>query len=229
MVSQKVIYEHIGSVGVKIEGHGKYFFSYPDCNLILEDITYFLMRGNEHKLNQNEKNRYARVAIIYMAFYIESLSNWLEFELINSNNKPKKMITKKTKRDKDEYWPTPLYKLRIAYVVLENNNHLPKELDIRGIRDLFRIRNGIFAHPPGRSITGGNILKDGKGIPEDKKPVYYEKFEGILPKIQSEFTIEHAKIMYNEIKIFLKEYYGVISKHFSKDFLSSYCSLKELE
>jgi hypothetical protein len=222
------VYNHVGSGGWVMGGGGEISSSVPTCGVLYDDLLFFMNILNQPCNDLDYSKRYSRIIIILMAFYIESLSNLLLYEIKKINNNQFIAFKKIYKSNKIKISASVVIdNLRIAYGVLKNNPNKFIDFDIRGIRDLFEIRH-LFAHPPGRSIISGNILIDGKGLPEDRKPIVYEKFQD-FPKIISEFTVEHAKILYNEINIFLKQYCELISMYFPKDFLSSYFSLRELE
>ncbi|MBW1916639.1 MAG: hypothetical protein JRI57_01250 [Deltaproteobacteria bacterium] len=80
-------FKYDGSLNINISPQSENYFLESNCNLIFNDLIFFLNQAAVPELEQETSNRYARVAIAYMAFYIESLAN-LVFgfvgEMVNS-------------------------------------------------------------------------------------------------------------------------------------------------
>jgi len=76
-------------------------------------------------------------------------------------------------------------------------------LDILGIRDLFLIRNHIFAHAPERTTIGASnrslITK-----------INYLKFKD-FPSFYPEFGTEHFEKLLSEVRGFLMNYLSLMS------------------
>ncbi|MGB8991701.1 MAG: hypothetical protein WCD80_06565, partial [Desulfobaccales bacterium] len=129
------VYNHVGSGGAEFGGEGKISVSVPTCNTIYDDIVYFLKKAKMSDIDHAIGKRYARVAIIFMAFYLESLARILLKETMNRFND--KLICK----TKD---PITIFKKIYEFL---NKDKL--SLDTRGVDDLFYIiRSQLIAHPP---------------------------------------------------------------------------------
>lgn len=228
-VFKMTIYEHIASGGLKVGGQGEYSFSEPTCNHVYNDLIFFLNESKRSDIDQVISKRYARAALVFLAFYVESLANLLidevgeRFNCIQelqeliklkycSNDRIKKLRRKyKLKGD----WPEPLNKFQAAYFVTDGKD-LSLDLDTSGIQDLFLIRNQIIAHPPARSIVAGTGVTKGKGLTEKGKSLSLknEKLKH-LPNIYSEFASGHTQKVYNETKDFLNKYHNLVAEKLS--------------
>ena len=208
------VYNHVGSGGIEVGGEGIISISVPTCNIIYDDIVYFLKKAQIPDTDHAIANRYARVAIIFMSFYLESLSKLLFKDTINRFNG--KLFCK----DKN---PITIFKK-----IYEFLNKEKLSLDTCGVDDLFQIiRSQLIAHPPARSILGGSNVPEGKGLKENGKPFSYKKFNH-FPNTLESFGKDDAQDVYNELKLFLHEYYNLITNHFPDCILSYYFNLKEI-
>lgn len=209
------VYNHVGSGGFEVGGEGIISHSVPTCNTIYDDIVYFLKKANMPDIDHAIGKRYARVTIVFMAFYLESLAKALLKETKNRFNGKLKYIKK-----------DPINIFKNIYEFL---NKEKLSLDIRGVDDLFNIiRSQVIAHPSARSIIGGSNVPKGKGLKENGKAFSYKKFKHFGNTLES-FVKDNAQDVYNELKLFLNEYYNLISIHFPDCYLSHYFSLKEIQ
>lgn len=71
----------------------EYLYEEATYKKIYADSLFFLNRAKEPSVKEEDKDRYARVSILLMAFYLESLSNAL-FKQFDARSE------KKTVRDK---------------------------------------------------------------------------------------------------------------------------------
>jgi hypothetical protein len=208
------IYKHVGSGGIEEGGEGKISVNVPTCNTIYDDIVYFLIKSKFAEIDDATSKRYARVTIVFMAFYLESLAKSLLEETMNRFNG--KLICK----TKD---PITIFKK-----IYEFLNKEKLSLDTRGVEDLFYIiRSQLIAHPPTRSIIGGSNVPEGKGLKGNGKAFPYKKFKH-FPNTLENFAKDNAQEVYNELNLFLNEYYNLINNHFPNCVLSHYFNLKEI-
>ncbi|MBU4232522.1 MAG: hypothetical protein L6277_00460 [Desulfobacterales bacterium] len=225
-----VVYNHVGSGGVEVGGEGIISISAVNCGVLYDDLLYFMNRLNQPDNDLDHANRYSRIVIILMVFYIESLSYLLFNEVKNHYNKEDSLdlVMKNDKQinqdKKGKCYPRPIRYYLFAYYIF-CNQYL--SIDILGIRDLFLIRNKIFAHPPGRSIISKTGFPEGKGLTEKGEPIHYNKFVH-FPNILQNFSKEHARELYNEIKEFLMKYYSLIDKDLNSHWIASYFHLKNI-
>jgi hypothetical protein len=208
------VYKHVGSGGFELGGGGEISSSVPTCNTIYDDIVYFLKKANMPDTDDAIGKRFARVAIVFMAFYLESLTKVLLEETI-------KRFDYKLNCNKNDI-------INILKKIYEFINNDKLSLDTGGIDDLFHIlRSQLIAHPPDRSILWGSNVPEGKGLRENGKAFSYKKFKHFSNTWEN-FSKGDAQDVYNELKLFLSEYYNLISIHFPGCFLSYYFNLKEI-
>ena len=212
-------YKLIGSGGIKFSGQGKYSVSKPTCNEVYNDLIFFLNESKASNIDQVISKRYARTALVFLAFYFESLANLLVDEVEKKFDCSQKLEQVYTKRN---HYPEPLRKFQAVYSE-RHNQTLP--LDLSGIQDLFLIRNQVIAHPPARSIVAGTDVSEGKGLKENGKSLSLKKFTH-FPNIYSEFTNVHTQEIYNETKDFLEKYHNLVAKDLSESGILFY--LKQL-
>ena len=152
---------------------------------ILEDMLFFGKKSIEPGCDEVEKKRYARMAIILSAFYLESLSNNLFDKLANQELQG---------IDYRSGLPDALKRFRVIYRQFKKRE---LDIDINGIRDIFYIRNHIIAHPAGRARLQGT---NSGWVPVGKSSSY-NKFKN-FPFAYSHFNSQHAKIVLNEVRVF---------------------------
>jgi len=211
-------FEYIGNIKLNLKVYSSYYSIETNCHYLYNDLIYFIRSGKNSLENIEISKRYARAAIMILASYLDCLSNLL----INEIEDRFKFGIKLKKIIKED----PIYKFGKIYNCL-SNNRLSSQLDIQGIKDFYyRVRNQIIVHPPARSIKAGTGVIKGKGLTEDKKVIQYLKLKS--PNILSEFTMNDIIEIYNEVKIFLKEYYKLIIDDIPKNFLEQFFHLEEV-
>jgi hypothetical protein len=211
-------FHYTTSGGFVLGGEGKYSVSVPTCNTIYDDIVYTLGKAKLANTDHKISKCYARIAIIFLAFYMESLINLLLDEMLK-NNCPEKFSDFYINRERT------LQKYQDALYIISKKK-LPNQ-DTDCISDLFSIRNHLIAHPKAREIVGGTDVPKGKGLSGKGEPIKYKKFKH-FPNILSEFTYKHAQELYNGIKEFLMKYYSLIDKDLNGHWIASYFHLKNI-
>jgi len=152
----------------------------------LEEDVIFLRIQAEDTTAESERKRYARIIILLIAPYLESMSNLMFGQLVN----------KKLKEvDNQAGLPKPIRRFGAIHHEL-----LCKELklDADGIQDIFHIRNNITCHPAGHEvvkIAGGELGRIDKRIA-------YKKFKR-FPFVYSDFTLKEADEVLREVEEFL--------------------------
>ncbi|MDD3581493.1 MAG: hypothetical protein PHW74_10785 [Desulfobacca sp.] len=212
------IYNYSGALNITIQAQSEYYLLESNCNLIFSDLLFFLKQSEITQVDKYRSRRYARVAIAYMAFYIESLANlvfalvrkmgnyFVSLEYISCFRSLEYIFKNKTKNHLSE----PIKKLQAVYYFFSSDQNFP--LDTAGIQDIFLIRNQVICHPRPSAISKGTGVNRGKGLTENGKALSYNKFNQ-FPNIYSEFTNSTAQQLYNEIKFFLKEYYNLVAQY----------------
>ena len=181
---------------------------------VVEDAAYFLNEMIKPDLSTLDQNRYARMNLLLMALYIESLSN----ALLESSRTRNLQGLKKQKG-----WKEYLKGFMSAYY-----KYYEKELHLNmdGIHDIFFIRNHFIAHPKGytREKEDGSVIikQEGKG-----GIGFYKKFKN-FPYAYSKFNSSHAIIVVNEVVNFLKNYHNLIKRKTSEKKLLDSCWPAEL-
>jgi len=127
---------------INIRGKGKarsvYSFSQVNCVQIANDLQYLIYQVRSDQKDSSTQKLYSRVAIVFLAFYFESLAN----SLFDMERKKEQWMKELEEYDKKTDLPNPIRKFRAQYKK-EYQRELP--LDIKGLKDLFLIRNQIFA------------------------------------------------------------------------------------
>ncbi len=166
----------------------------PTYKRIIEDTLFFLDQSRKDNTADMEKNRYARITILLLSFYIESMSNALYDDFLGERD------FKEVDNRSD--LPVPIRRFRAVYSQLYKKE---LSIDIKGIRDIFTIRNKIIAHPAGFSKE-----KDSEtGWQRVDQNVIYEKFKN-FPFTYSKFTVAHAETAIEEVKNFLISYHNLL-------------------
>ncbi len=205
---------------MKLNLGSEYSFLKVNYAEIHNDIKYFLSESTKASDIEISK-RFARAAIVFIAFYVESLANLLvdriksvfgllpDFEdFINKREHwPKKI----------DHWPQPLRIFFGAYVKIQNktlsrDTNIVWSLDTAVIQDLFLIRNQVLTHPPARSTVGGTSVVPEKGLTQDGKDLKFNRFTH-FPNIYTGFTSTHAHEIYEENKKFLEGYGTLIENY----------------
>lgn len=198
--------------GSKSSGTCNIIHTVPTYKRIVEDALFFLDQSRKNNTSEIEKNRFARATILLMAFYIESISNLL-YDYILCENKLEEI-------DNRSDLPAPIRRIRAVYLQLYKKE---LSIDIKGIRDIFTIRNKIIAHPAGFSEE-----KDSEtGWKRMDKTITYEKFEN-FPCTYSKFTVVHAETVIEEGKNFLISFHELLKDKGSKQKLLDACWPTEL-
>ena len=174
-----------------------------------EDIVFLRRQAND-ATEESTRKRYARIIILLIAPYLESVSNLMFGELINRelDEVDNRMDLHKSIR-----------RFRAIHHVL-----LSKELklDINGIQDIFHIRNNITLHTAGREV----VKVAGEGLGRLDKRIAYKKFKS-FPFVYSRFTLSEADEILREIYRFLTEFLGLIEDKILKEQFDNWCP-KEL-
>lgn len=202
-----------------------------NCGVLYGDLLYFMNRLNQPNNDLDHVKRYSRIVIILMVLYVESLSYLLFNEVIKYYNKKDslELVTREDNKIKQDErgnpYPRPIINYLSVYYISCNQYLL---IDILGIRDLFLIRNKIFAHPPGRSIISKTGFPEGKGLTEKAELINYNKFVH-FPNILQNFSKEHACELYIEIKDFLGKYFSLLTKCLPDLICWQYFQLKDID
>ena len=69
-------HEYVGNLGLKLSPASEYFFTRATCAEVRQDIDFFLSESQK-ATDLSISKRYARAAIVFTAFYVESLANLL--------------------------------------------------------------------------------------------------------------------------------------------------------
>ncbi|MCK4362124.1 MAG: hypothetical protein KAW13_02470 [Dehalococcoidia bacterium] len=163
---------------------------------IAEDAVFFRRKAGEDNIDDSERKRYSRIAILLMAFYLESLSNLLCDVVLGKNRR-------RPKKNKEEGVPGPIRRVRAVYKELYDGKELA--LNIDGVQDVFTIRNKVIAHPAGRSEErSGKVVRT-----RVDKTVSYKKFTD-FPFTYSQFTLSHAEEVLEEVKDFLTRFHDLL-------------------
>jgi len=163
---------------------------------IAEDALFFCRKAAEDNIDDSERRRYSRIAILLMAFYLESLSNLLYDVVLGKN-------WRRHKKNKEKGVPGPIRRFRAVYKELYDGKEL--SLNIDGVQDVFTIRNKVIAHPAGRSEErSGKVVRT-----RVDKTVSYKKFTD-FPFTYSQFTLSHADEVLEEIKDFLTRFHDLL-------------------
>jgi len=161
---------------------------------IWEDAIFFRRKAAEENIDVSERKRYSRIAILLMAFYLESLSNLLFDKLVNKDLK-----CVDTRKD----LPEPIRRFRAVHKEIYDGRELA--LNIDGVQDVFTIRNKVIAHPAGRSEErSGKVVRT-----RVDKTVSYKKFTD-FPFTYSQFTLSHADEVIEEVKDFLTRFHDLL-------------------
>jgi hypothetical protein len=179
--------KHVASaIGIKPIASAEY--SEATFQRVVEDAIFFSRKSMEENCGEGDKKRYARMAIILTAFYLESLSHYI-FEKMAS-----KPLEDNAHRSD---LPEAIRKFGAVH-----KEYFGKELTINidGIRDIFYICNHIIAHPAGRTRLQASDV----GWTTKDKCVSYKKFTS-FPFAYSHFTLEHANIVLSEARTFVTE------------------------
>jgi hypothetical protein len=169
-----------------------------------EDII-FLRRQAKDTDDESTRKRYARIIILLIAPYLESVSNLIFGELID-----KELGEVDNRAD----LPKPIRKFRAIHHVLLNKE---LKLDTNGILDIFHIRNNITLHPAGREV----MKVAGEVLGRLDKRIAYKKFRS-LPFVYSHFTLKEADEILREVYQFLTEFLRLIKDKISKEQFDSW-------
>jgi len=197
-------HEYVGNTGFKLRPTSEYFFSRPTYAEVQKDIDFFLSESQK-AIDLIVSKRYARAAIVFTAFYVESLANLLAAHIRENFGQTAQLDDFISRGD---HWPKPLRTLYGAYLFLNKKPIGRGEdwaLDSSAVEELFLIRNQVLAHPPARSIVAGTGVVAGQGLTQEAKPLALNKFAH-FPNIYHEFAHCHALELYEEARLFLINY-----------------------
>ena len=186
-------YDEIIEENLGINDSYQNIYSEATYKRILEDALTFLSISQDHKISETEQKRFARISILLMAFYLESLSNLLFDFLIDSPIED---------YDKRNDLPGPIRKFRAVYSFITQTE---LELDIEGLRDIFIIRNKIIAHPAGRSEE----LESEKNRDRRDRKVTYFKFTN-FPFTYAQFSTDNAICAWSDVKEFMISFFTLL-------------------
>jgi len=195
-----------GKVSIELKPASEYLYEEATYKKIYADSLFFLNRAKEPSVKEEDKDRYARVSILLMAFYLESLSNAL-FKQFDARSEKKLYGTNFSARGK---LPEPIQNFLAVYRKL-----CQKDLSLSTdfIDDIFTIRNKILAHPLGFSVIAGTGIPRGQGC-YDKK-IKYKKFTN-FPYVYSLFKTSHAETVVNEVRKFMNDYCNLLKNKVPK-------------
>jgi len=165
----------------------------PTCVGVRQDLLYFLNQSANSGLADSVRRCYARGAIVFMAFYFESLSQLLE-HYVREKHKWTAGLPEEVK---------PLKRFIDAYFSLFNTQ---LSLDCNGIKDLFLIRNQVIAHPSGISQFAGG------------REMVFRKFMN-FPSVYADYNWTHAEELSKELKRFLCDFSDLIKDKVNEEWL----------
>lgn len=181
-----------GEFKINVFSDADYSFSTVNCVAIYQDMKFFFLKSIDKSIGINERNRNGRVAIIYMAFFIESLANYICL---------KHNVTVSKEEKKELHLSPPIIMLQKIYKKIFDRD---MELDISGLQDIFFLRNKIIAHVTGTTTKSSNI-------PELITTYQYQcKVLKDLPKAYADLNHFHAEILYEEMIAILKKYFVLL-------------------
>lgn len=188
---------------LKPTGHLTALYRETTFKRIVEDALFFRQQA-EGETENKQKGCYARVVILLMAFYLESLSNLVFEELV-----------KKKLKDYDSQagLSKPVQRFRAIHCELLGGKPTLKDEDINGIQDIFTIRNKIIAHPAGRAKLHIDTDEDRRSRVD--RQVTYKKFKN-FPLVYSHFTLKEADIILKEVKEFLTKFLNLVKERLSE-------------
>jgi len=169
----------------------KYSLSRANCVPIYEDLKYILNQSRDVNVGADNRNRYARISIVFMAFYLEVLAN----SIFDKDRNDKEIYAELEKTDRRNDLSKPVRKYRAEYFKAYGNE-LP--INVNGVQDIFIIRNKIMAHPKERTTVSSND-------PAMIDIIGYLKFKD-FPIFYPMFVTEHSEILFVEMKDFLNDY-----------------------
>jgi len=196
-----------------IRASGKTEYSAATFKRIAEDAIFFRRQATQGEIGDTDKKRYARIIILLMAFYLESLSNLMLVTLTQIN--PSKKLEEYDEVYKDgTHLSGPIRKFKAIHYEL-----LGKKLTLNtdGIQDIFHIRNHIIAHSTGRDKLESYEL----GWRPVNKNFTYRKFKN-FPFVYSYFTLKEADEILMEVKEFLTKFLGLLRHKLSEEQISEW-------
>ena len=179
-------YSYQGNVSISLKPAATMSFGYLQSGMLKSDLSFIVARYRDKNNEANERNIFARNAIVLMAFYFECLSN----SLFSEKDDSWKVVTKKY-----SHISKPIRKFIAKYEVENGGSY---NLDHMGMQDLFSVRNKVFAHAPEATILKSNKLGE-------ITKLAYRKFVN-LPHSFIDFGERHADIFLGEMNTFLVEY-----------------------
>jgi hypothetical protein len=195
--------QELSKMKVGIKAIGQAVYGEATSKRIGEDIVFFHQLAKERNVDDLQSKRYARIVIILIAFYLESVSNLIFDNLVNVS-----LDTLDNRTD----LPEPIRRLRAVYKQCSGNE---MTLNTDGIRDIFTIRNRIIAHPAGRA----QVQIAGDQLGRLDKHISFEKFKD-FPVVYSRFTTEHADNLVKEVREFLTQFINLIATNISNEQLN---------
>ncbi len=192
-----------------------YVYDEATLQWIAQDIVYFMNKARSEFEDTPEEpgghvqGRYARTVILLTAFYLESASKRFAECLQNPDEDWK--ATDFT--DFNGGVPAPIARFRAVSKHL-CNVELSSGLD--EVRDIFKIRNKVLAHPEGRSTE--TVSNDGsrKGA-----LTYNSKYEASnFPKNRSQFKPNHAEEILGDAIEFIGHFHTLVADEIADELIA---------
>lgn len=199
---------------VGISGNLKAEYSAATFKRIAEDAIFFRRQAAQGEIDDREKKRYARIIILLMAFYLESLSNLMLVTLTQINPSKKLKEYDEVYKKDGTHLSGPVRKFKAIHYELQGKK---LTLNTDGIQDIFHIRNHIIAHSTGRDKLETYEL----GWRPVNKNFTYRKFNN-SPFVYSDFTLKEADEILMEVKEFLTKFLGLLRHKLSEKQISEW-------
>jgi len=180
-----------------MEPSGSGISSYSKANSVQValDLKFLIEQCRAVGIVEQIRARFARAGIVFLAFYFEALAN----ALFDRERKKKAWKVDLDSIEKRDDLPRPLVKFRAEFFKAHNRFPTGEELDVRGIQDLFLVRNQVFAHP--REMT--TVQSSDESL---LTRLNYHKFEPQFPHFYGDFGSKHFETLLSEARTFLVAY-----------------------
>jgi len=218
-------YEEHGEAVVGFSVQAEAVYTEATDNRIVEDAL-FVRRAAGDVETESDAKRCARVTILLIALYLESLSNRIFLHCFSDPPTPDQTAQPSEcvdSVDSRSDLPGPIRNFRAVYRKCTKKD---LTLDTGGIQDVFTIRNRVLAHPSGRSQLHSNAngwtprITSVKWRPKhariEKQSLCYAKFKE-FPSVYSHFTLREADQVLEEVRRFLAEYLGLLKGKVPKE------------
>lgn len=180
---------------LSLGGSAQISFSITNCSDFLNDIRFLIQQMNS-ETNEEVKDNYSRICIIYLAFYFESLAN-----LVWDNERDENVWNHELNQYNNRNdIPNPIRKMLAFY---KKNKSSELAIDINSLRDLFQIRNRLIAHSKDRTVLDSS----------DSCEIYrlnYFKYSS-FPSTYRELSYSHFKILFDDLTDFLNKYLNLVN------------------